>query len=81
MCSIDKFQLTLLFGLHPQVNHACILYKENKFEESRQKFQTAMQAQGYSAQLCYAAALCCYRLKQYQQVALFKSMDKFYTKQ
>ncbi|XP_022658940.1 tetratricopeptide repeat protein 30A-like isoform X2 [Varroa jacobsoni] len=50
-----------------QVNHACILYKENKFEEARQKFQTAMQAQGYSAQLCYAAALCCYRLKLYQQ--------------
>ncbi|OQR69400.1 tetratricopeptide repeat protein 30A-like [Tropilaelaps mercedesae] len=50
-----------------QVNHACILYKENKFEEARQKFQGAMQAQGYSAQLCYGAALCCYKLKQYQQ--------------
>ncbi|XP_028966345.1 tetratricopeptide repeat protein 30A [Galendromus occidentalis] len=50
-----------------QVNHACILFKENKFEDAKKKLQSAMQAQGYSAQLYYAAALCCYKLKQYPQ--------------
>ena len=45
------------------VNEGCVLYKENKFEEARVKFQEAMNLVGYSCELAYNIALCHYKQK------------------
>lgn len=43
---------------------ACLLYKEDKYEEARAKFQEAMNSSGYQCYLAYNIALCHYKLKQ-----------------
>lgn len=42
----------------------CLLYKEDKFEEARVKFEDAMKQTGYHCYLAYNIALCYYKLKQ-----------------
>ncbi len=42
----------------------CLLFKEEKFEEARQKFQDAMNMTGYQCDIAYNIALCYYKLKQ-----------------
>lgn len=42
----------------------CLLYKEDKYEEARAKFQEAMNQTGYHCYLAYNIALCYYKLKQ-----------------
>lgn len=42
---------------------ACLLYKEDKYEEARAKFQEAMNSSGYQCYLAYNIALCHYKLK------------------
>ncbi|EGR32453.1 tetratricopeptide repeat protein [Ichthyophthirius multifiliis] len=46
------------------INEGCILYKEEKFEEARHKFQEAINKVGYNTELAYNIALCHYKLKQ-----------------
>ncbi|XP_070580562.1 intraflagellar transport protein 70A-like [Ptychodera flava] len=48
-----------------EVNMGCLLYKEGRFEDACQKFQTAMQILGYKPDLSYNIALCYYSMKQY----------------
>eukprot|EP01083_Nonionella_stella_P278623 947603_1 len=47
------------------VGWACIDYKEERYEDARQKFQDAMNALGYTPQLVHSIALCHYKLKQF----------------
>mmetsp|Transcript_23212 Transcript_23212/g.68402 ORF Transcript_23212/g.68402 Transcript_23212/m.68402 type:complete len:677 (-) Transcript_23212:459-2489(-) len=47
------------------VNLACVLYKEGRHEEARQKFIDAMGTVGHNAELAYNIALCFYNAKQY----------------
>lgn len=47
------------------VAHACIAFKENKFEEARERFGDAINALGYQPDVAYNIALCHYQLKQY----------------
>ncbi len=42
----------------------CILYKEGKFEEARNKFQEAINIMGYNCEMAYNIALCHYKMKQ-----------------
>lgn len=46
------------------VNEGCILYKEGKFEEAREKFHSAYNQIGYNCELAYNIALCHYKMKQ-----------------
>lgn len=46
------------------VAQACLLFKEEKYEEARQKFQDAMNMTGYQCDIAYNIALCYYKLKQ-----------------
>ena len=46
---------------------AAILYKEEKWEEARAKFQDALNQIGYQCDLAYNVALCYYKSKQYAQ--------------
>ncbi|XP_047143378.1 intraflagellar transport protein 70A isoform X1 [Hydra vulgaris] len=48
-----------------EVNHGCILYKEERYKEASQKFTTAMNILGYRADLSYNIALCHYKQKHY----------------
>ncbi|XP_015778261.1 PREDICTED: tetratricopeptide repeat protein 30A-like [Acropora digitifera] len=48
-----------------EVNLGCLLYKEGRYSEACQKFQTAMNILGYQPDLSYNIALCYYSLKQY----------------
>ncbi|XP_014775288.1 tetratricopeptide repeat protein 30A isoform X1 [Octopus bimaculoides] len=48
-----------------ELNQACILFKENHFEEACKKFVAAMQVTGYNAETAYSIALCFYMMKQY----------------
>ncbi|XP_054159351.1 tetratricopeptide repeat protein 30A-like [Oppia nitens] len=48
-----------------EVNMACILYKQDKYDESITKFNTCLQLNGFQPDICYNIALCHYRLKQY----------------
>ncbi|XP_065660092.1 intraflagellar transport protein 70A isoform X3 [Hydra vulgaris] len=48
-----------------EVNHGCILYKEERYKEASQKFTTAMNILGYRADLSYDIALCHYKQKHY----------------
>ena len=47
------------------VLQGCILYKEEKYEEARKKFQDALSILEYQPHIAYNIALCYYRLKQY----------------
>ncbi len=47
------------------VNSACILYREDKYEEARQKFVDGVTSLGYSPDLAYNISLCYYRQAQY----------------
>jgi tetratricopeptide repeat protein 30 len=44
-------------------NQACILFKENKHEEARDKFMEAAKVLGQSPDVSYNIALCHYKLK------------------
>ncbi|XP_042302942.1 tetratricopeptide repeat protein 30A-like [Sceloporus undulatus] len=48
-----------------EVNQGCLLYREGQHEEACGKFASAMQVLGYSPELSYNMALCCYAAKQY----------------
>ncbi|XP_006034354.3 tetratricopeptide repeat protein 30B [Alligator sinensis] len=48
-----------------EVNLGCLLYREGRHEEACNKFAGAMQVLGYSPELSYNMALCCYAAKQY----------------
>jgi tetratricopeptide repeat protein 30 len=43
------------------VNHACVTFKEGKYEEARKQFTEAMAVGGYAPDLGYAVSLCHYR--------------------
>lgn len=43
------------------VCHACVAYKEGKYEEAREKFQEAMNTLGFQADLAHNIALCHYQ--------------------
>jgi tetratricopeptide repeat protein 30 len=45
------------------IAQGCLLFKEEKFEEARQKFQDAMNMTGYQCDIAYNIALCYYKLK------------------
>ncbi|CAD8045107.1 unnamed protein product [Paramecium primaurelia] len=49
------------------INEGCILFKENKFDEARQRFQDGMNLTGYSCELAYNIALCYYKQEQLAQ--------------
>lgn len=51
----------------PEVNiiEAALMYKEEKYEEARLKFQEALNQIGYQCDLAYNVALCHYKLKQW----------------
>ena len=46
------------------IAQACLLFKEEKYEEARQKFQDAMNMTGYQCDIAYNIARCYYKLKQ-----------------
>ena len=45
------------------VSQGCILYKEEKYEEAKTKFQEALNSTGYMCDIAYNIALCYYKLK------------------
>eukprot|EP00003_Mantamonas_plastica_P004635 TRINITY_DN1366_c0_g1_i5.p1 TRINITY_DN1366_c0_g1~~TRINITY_DN1366_c0_g1_i5.p1 ORF type:complete len:531 (+),score=213.64 TRINITY_DN1366_c0_g1_i5:114-1706(+) len=47
------------------VNHACVLYKEGKFEEAKKEFIESMNSTNYEADVAYDIALCHYRLNEF----------------
>ena len=47
------------------VNHGCLLYLEQKYDEAAKKFQEAMGITGMRPFLSYNMALCFFRTKQY----------------
>ncbi|NXK79654.1 T30A1 protein, partial [Amazona guildingii] len=48
-----------------EINLGCLLYRQGRHEEASSKFAGAMQVLGYSPELSYNMALCCYAAKQY----------------
>ncbi|KAG8230988.1 hypothetical protein J437_LFUL003946 [Ladona fulva] len=50
-----------------EINRACILYKEERYEEALKMFTAAQQVVPYCPHLSYNAALCHYRLREYNQ--------------
>lgn len=48
-----------------EVNAGCLLYKEEHYEESLEKFNNALSLEGYKPDLSYNIALTHYQLKQY----------------
>jgi len=46
------------------VAQGCILYKEEKFDPAKDKFQEALNLTGYQCDIAYNIALCYYKLKQ-----------------
>ena len=46
------------------VAEGCMLYKEEKYEEAKVKFQEALNVAGYQCDIAYNIALCYYKLKQ-----------------
>ena len=51
-------------GPEALITEGCLLFKEEKYEEARNKFQDAMNASGYNCALAYNIALCFYKQKQ-----------------
>ncbi|XP_030197290.1 intraflagellar transport protein 70A [Gadus morhua] len=48
-----------------EVKMACLLYREEQYEEARRRFTSAQQALGYQPDLSYNMALCYYSMKNY----------------
>ncbi|CAD5123521.1 DgyrCDS11860 [Dimorphilus gyrociliatus] len=48
-----------------EVNLACLLYKEGRYEEACKKFQDGLNAAGYRPDLSYNIALCNYEMKRF----------------
>jgi tetratricopeptide repeat protein 30 len=46
------------------VAQGCILYKEEKYEQAKDKFTEALQVSGYQCDIAYNIALCFYKMKQ-----------------
>jgi tetratricopeptide repeat protein 30 len=46
------------------VAQGCILFKEEEYEAAKNKFQEALNSQGYQCDIAYNIALCHYKLKQ-----------------
>ncbi len=46
------------------IAQGCMLYKEEKYEEGRVKFQEALNMTGYQCDIAYNIALCFYKMKQ-----------------
>ena len=46
------------------VAQGCILYKEEKYEQAKDKFSEALQVSGYQCDIAYNIALCYYKMKQ-----------------
>jgi len=46
------------------VANGCMLFKEEKYEEARVKFQEALNTAGYQCDIAYNIALCYYKMKQ-----------------
>jgi len=46
------------------IAQGCLLFKENKYEEAKDKFQDAINTAGYQCDLAYNMALCHYKMKQ-----------------
>lgn len=46
------------------VAQGCILYKEEKYEQAKDKFSEALQVSGYQCDIAYNIALCFYKMKQ-----------------
>ncbi len=45
------------------VAEGCMLYKEEKFNEAKDKFQEALNMTGYQCDIAYNIALCFYKMK------------------
>lgn len=45
------------------IAQGCILYKEDKYEEAKSKFQEALNTTGYHCDIAYNIALCFYKMK------------------
>ncbi|KAL4706334.1 hypothetical protein ACJJTC_004943 [Scirpophaga incertulas] len=69
----DTISAKSLVDSYPQedpdkdINLGCLLYKENQYEESLQKFSRSLNVLGFNAHLHYNVALCYFRLKEYPQ--------------
>ena len=48
-----------------EINKACILFKEGKFEQALERFKKAQQILGFRPDISYNIAVCFYKLKQY----------------
>lgn len=46
------------------ITEGCLLFKEEKYDDARKKFEEAMHSSGYSCALAYNIALCYYKQKQ-----------------
>ena len=44
------------------VAQGCMLFKEEKYEEAKNKFQEALNMTGYQCDITYNIALCYYKL-------------------
>ncbi|XP_037081412.1 tetratricopeptide repeat protein 30A-like [Pollicipes pollicipes] len=47
------------------INQACLLFKDERYDEAATKFTHAQQVVGYMPHLSYNIALCHYKLKHY----------------
>jgi len=45
------------------IAQGCILYKEEKYEQAKDKFQEALSQAGYQCDIAYNIALCFYKMK------------------
>ena len=45
------------------VAEGCMFFKEEKYEEAKNKFNEALQMSGYQCDIAYNIALCYYKLK------------------
>ncbi|CEF66746.1 Tetratricopeptide repeat protein 30B [Strongyloides ratti] len=59
--------------LDVEINLACIEFKEKNYKKAMERFQSATFVHGYSPELAYAIALCCYELKDYSQALKYIS--------
>ncbi|KAL1114906.1 hypothetical protein AAG570_007730, partial [Ranatra chinensis] len=54
-----------------EINRACILYKEEKYNEAIAKLKPALATESFNPHLSYNMALCYYSLKDYQQASKY----------
>lgn len=57
--------LLIIDDAETMVNQACFLYKEDKFQEAKDKYVEASKITGFSPEIAYNIALCNYKLKEY----------------